>query len=292
MLSAKVIAAFFSALLLAASCAAAPTATSQEPLQASTVFDISNLPVPKVKHLKTQRPTNLLFVGNSYLYYGDSVHNHVKRMVVAAGLNKPSNLIYKSATIGGAAIFDHNIDYLLEPKNLRVKRHFDAVILQGGSADPLSAKRRKRFRKTVADFANKIEKSGGMPILYMTHAYVPPHKKFRPGMIKDIASLYIETGNDVGALVIPVGLAFEEAYARRPDMPLHKSFDGSHPNLHGTYLAAATVFASVYGVSPVGVPYDYFGEIDPDTALFLQKIAHNTVTQFFGQNLNRNGSSE
>ena len=30
------------------------------------------------KNLKTDR---ILFVGNSYLYYNDSLHNHVKRMV-------------------------------------------------------------------------------------------------------------------------------------------------------------------------------------------------------------------
>lgn len=284
MLNRKIIATLFCALFLVAACATTPTSASDVPQQTGNSFDFSSLPTPKVKSLQKQQPSNLLFVGNSYLYYGDSVHNHVKRMVVAAKLNKASDLTYKSATIGGAAIFDHNIDYLLNPKNLRVDRPFDAVILQGGSADPLSAKRRKRFKKTVAEFSNKIEKSGGETILYMTPAYVPPHKKFRPGMIDDIASLYIQTGNDVNALVIPVGLAFENSYARRPNMSLHKSFDGSHPNLQGTYLAAATVFASLYEVSPVGLPYDYFGEIDPDTALYLQTVAHETVAAFYGRN--------
>lgn len=283
MLNRKIIVALFSALFLATACATTPVSTSVQSLQAGYVSDISKFPAPKVKRLQKQ-PTNLLFVGNSYLYYGDSIHNHVKRMVDAAGLFKPSDLTYKSATIGGAAIFDHNLDHLLKPENLRVDRHFDAVILQGASAGPLSPERRKRFAQTAAEFSGKIKNTGGETVLYMTHAYVLPHKRYRPGMIEDIASLYIETGNDVGALVIPVGLAFEEAYSRRPDMPLHKSFDGSHPNLNGTYLAAATVFASLYGISPVGIPYDYYGEIDPDTALYLQTVAQDTVTQFYGRN--------
>lgn len=45
----------------------------------------------------------------------------------------------------------------------------------------------------------------------MTHAYVKPDKETSPDMIRQIESLYVAVGNEVGALVIPVGLAFEEA---------------------------------------------------------------------------------
>ena len=243
--------------------------------------DASGSPIPKVKRVQLESPTHILFVGNSYLYYGDSVHNHVRRMAISAGLYDASKLIYKSATIGGAAIFDHNIDHLLKPQNLRVDKPFELVILQGGSAAPLSEKRRQRFKETTKEFAEKIKRAGGETVLYMTHAYAKPHARYRASMIKDIASLYIEAGNEIGALVIPVGLAFEEAYRRNPNIKLHKAFDGSHPDLAGTYLASATVFASIYGVSPVGNSYDYYGEIEPDTLLFLQTVAQDTVTQFY-----------
>lgn len=246
-----------------------------------TAIDFSAFPNPKITALKKTDPTHLLFVGNSYLYYGDSVHNHVKRMAEAADVNVASELTYKSATIGGAAIFDHNIDHLLEPDNLRVDRPFDVVVLQGGSVAALSEERRKRFAETAADFSDKIENTGAETVLYMTPAYVAPHKRARAGMIRDIASLYITVGNDIDALVIPVGLAYEEAYRRQPTLQLHKSFDGSHPSLEGTYLAAATVYASLYGDSPVGNTYDYYGAIDPETALFLQIVAQDTVNEFF-----------
>jgi hypothetical protein len=113
---------------------------------------------------------------------------------------------------------------------------------------------------------------------------VKPHKRYDPEMIKAIEELYVTTGNEVGAKIIPVGLAFEEAYRRRPDLKLHKTFDGSHPDLIGTYLAAAVVYESLYGVSPVGNSYDYFGKIDKDMAGFLQNVAHETVQKFYGQN--------
>jgi len=268
-------------LLVAVGCAS-PADLAAEPGPAA---DVSWSAEPEIKRLRTARPTHILFVGNSYLYYGDSVHNHVSRMVVAAGLLEESELSFKSSTIGGAALFDHNIDHLIEPENLRVDRPFEVVVLQGGSAAPLSQERRRRFAETAAEFSEKITQKGGETVLYMTHAYVPPHPRHRSDMIDDISSLYIETGNRIGALVVPVGLAFEEAYRRRPDLQLHKSFDGSHPDLPGTYLAAATVFASLYGISPVGNSYDYYAAIDAETVLFLQTVARDSVEAFIGEKL-------
>lgn len=240
-------------------------------------------PAPTVKAPKVDKPQRLLFVGNSYLYYNDSLHNHVRRMVIAGGLFEKKNLKYKSATISGGAIFDHNVDSYLEPGKLRVKKPFQVVILQGGSAAPWRKGRDVKFKETVADFSKKIAAAGGETALYMTHAYVKPHKRYDPDMIRKIEQLYVTTGNEVGALVIPVGLAFEEAYRLRPDIKLHKPFDGSHPNLTGTYLAACVVYASLYGTSPVGNSYDYFGKIDKDMAGFLQKVADDTVRKFYGR---------
>ena len=89
-------------------------------------------------------------------------------------------------------------------------------------------------------------------------------------------------GNDLDALVIPVGLAFELAYERRSDIELHKTFDGTHPSLLGTYLAACVVYQSIYGTSTVGIEYDYLGAVDEEDAEFLREIADETVSEFFG----------
>lgn len=244
---------------------------------------LAQAPKPAVTKLSVENPTHLLFVGNSYLYYGDSVHNHVRRMVYAGNPDlKPRTLKYKSVTISGSALHDHNIDSYLEPGKLRVKEPFQVVILQGGSAVGWSKKRPPVFKATVAEFAEKIRAAGGEPALYMTQAYVPPHKRVDPGMTAKLDKIYTETGNENNALVIPVGLAFAESYARRPDMRLHKEFDGSHPNLLGTILAASTVYAALYG-DPVGNPYDYFGKIDKDDLAYLQQVAQDTVAKYYGR---------
>lgn len=265
------------ALLLGSGCASLAEDVAAPPV----AVNLAQWPAPEITQLATPIPKAILFVGNSYFYYNDSVHNHVSRMAVAAGLFSASELTYKSATIGGAALRDHNIDHLLVPENLRVAQPFELVIMAGQSNAALTPERRLLFAETARDYAAKVRAAGGGPVLYMTPAYVAPHRLARPDMIDDVARLYIETGNDIDALVIPVGLAFAEAYRRRPDIVLHKSFDGSHPSLLGTYLASATTMASLYGTSPVGNDYTYFGEINPADARFLQEVAQDTVTQFF-----------
>lgn len=240
-------------------------------------------PAPKVQALGVAKPQRVLFVGNSYLYYGDSLHNHVRRLALAAGIHGNEQLKYKSITISGGALHQHDVKSYLLPGKLGIEEPFEAVVLQGGSGATVSAARRAEFKQTVKAFDAEIRKAGGQTALYMTHAYVTPHARARPDMLDDIARLYIEVGNEVGALVIPVGIAFAEAYRLRPGLVLHKSFDGSHPDLIGTYLAACVVFASLYGATPVGNSYDYYGRIDRSMATFLQEVAQATVRRFHGR---------
>jgi hypothetical protein len=240
-------------------------------------------PAPLIKAPQIDTPTRVLFVGNSYFYYNDSLHNHVRRMAMATDPDLEKELHYKSATIGGARLDEHDIDWLTRPGQIGVKEPFQLVILQGASAEPLTEKGRERFRETVIRFSKLIAERGGKTALYMTHAYVKPNKKASPENIRLTEDLYVSVGNEVGALVIPVGLAFEEAYRRRPDMNLQQDYDGSHPTLIGTYLAACTVYASIYGKSPVGNSYDYFGKVDKNDAAFLQQVAEDTVRKFYGR---------
>ena len=114
----------------------------------------------------------------------------------------------------------------------------------------------------------------------MIHAFTESHEKYAPNLIRVIEDMYTLSGNINQTLVIPVGLAFEAAYKKRPNIKLHK-VDGTHPDLLGTYLAACTVFASVFIESPVGLDYDYNGSISSEDKLFLQKIAESTVNAFY-----------
>jgi hypothetical protein len=231
--------------------------------------------------LKNKNPERVLYIGNSYLYYNDSLHNHVRRMLEEFYVNEIDTSNYKSVTISGSRSWHHNIDYPIEHKNLGAENPFQLVIFQGGSGETETAPERKIFADTAKDVINIIHKSGAEAALYMIHAYVEPHKNKNPNMIEDIKKMYIDAGNENNALVIPVGIAFENAYKAKPAIELHKPFDGSHPSLLGTYLAACVVFASITHQSPLEISYNYYDEISNTDKTFLQEVAHKTVEDFF-----------
>jgi hypothetical protein len=231
--------------------------------------------------LKNKNPERVLYIGNSYLYYNDSLHNHVRRMLEEFYANEIDTSNYKSVTISGSRSWHHNIDYPIEHKNLGAENPFQLVIFQGGSGETETTIVRKIFADTAKDVINTIHKSGAEAALYMIHAYVEPHKNTNPNMIEDIKKMYIDAGNENNALVIPVGIAFENAYKAKPGIELHKPFDGSHPSLLGTYLAACIVFASITQQSPLEIDYNYYGEISNTDKTFLQEVAHKTVEDFF-----------
>lgn len=260
----RFLATLFAALLLAAGQARAADAVA-----------------PEVRALGVDTPRRVLFVGNSYLYYGDSLHNHVRRMAIENDKANEKKYGYKSITVSGGSLGQHDLAHYLKPGALGIKEPFEVVVLQGHSAAAMSEKRSAAFAKAATEGNALIQASGAKTALYMTHAYTPAHRNHHPDMLRKTEKLYVETANQIGALVIPVGLAFEEAYRRKPGLQLQKDYDGSHPDLIGTYLAACVTYAALYGRSPVGNPYDYYGRIDRDTATFLQQVAEDTVRAFY-----------
>lgn len=222
-------------------------------------------------------PLRILFVGNSYLYYNDSLHNHVRRIVEELHPQLLGELEYKSSTIGGSSLYHHPLEHLLTPGRIGVDEPFEWVVLQGGSNEPLSTRRHATFLDTVKDFDRLIRQHGGQTALYMTQAYVAPHARVQEGQQALLAQAYTEAGDVTGARVIPVGLAFDLSYQQRPELALHMEFDGSHPSLYGSYLAACVVYLTLYGGSIEGLQYDYYGRIPEDVIRYLQAIAEETV---------------
>ena len=235
----------------------------------------------EVYTLKNKAPERVLYIGNSYLYYNDSLHNHVRRMLEETYLNEIDRSNYKSVTISGSRSSHHNIDHSLNHKNIGADKPFELVIFQGGSGETDTKLERKIFSDEVEKVVDKVHRSGAEAALYMIHAYVEPHTETDPQMIEDIKKMYIDAGKKNNALVIPVGVAFENAYKMKPNIKLHKSFDGSHPSMLGTYLASCVVFASITQKSPVGLKYNYFNKISDADKIFLQDIAHKTIEGFF-----------
>ncbi len=251
------------------------------PLYSNSIFALD----VEITSLNNKTPERVLYIGNSYLYYNDSLHNHVRRMLDEVYESEIDTTNYKSVTISGSRSWHHDIDHSLNYKNLGVKKPFQLVIFQGGSGESNSVKERNIFSYEVSKIVKKIKNAGAEAALYMIHAYVEPHEDTNPRMIENIKKMYIDAGNKNDALVIPVGIAFENAYIAQPNIKLHKHYDGTHKNFLGTYLASCVVFSSITHLSPLNIEYSYYGEINDIDKKFLQKIAKETVEDFYNIDL-------
>ena len=128
------------------------------------------------------------------------------------------------------------------------------------------------FRKYVKEHSKTLRNYNIEPVLMMTWAY-----KNEPSMIEAISTEYTAVGNENNLLVIPAGLAFSRAIREHPEIELYS--DNRHPSPEGTYLSAATIYASVFQSSPAGNPYKY--GLEKKVRETLQRIAWETFLDYY-----------
>jgi uncharacterized protein DUF4886 len=229
---------------------------------------------------------SFLWVGNSFFYYNNSMHGHVAR--IGHGLTPAVNVRGVSLTISGSGIDWHDIASYLKPDQIgrysfvgdneirfnKPGRQFDGVIMMDCSQCPIHPQLKSIFAEQMKKNAQIITGYGAKPVLFMSWAY-----KDKPEMTAQLAEAYTSVGNANDALVIPAGLAFASAIAKRPGLELYQP-DKRHPTVAGTYLAACTVFAALTKKSPVGSTYS--AGLDAELAKFLQSTAWETVQAYYG----------
>lgn len=230
-------------------------------------------------------PKAILWVGHSFFYYNNSMHNHFGQ-IVREGL-AGQGVRSTSVTIGGAGLDWHDMESLLRPQGIgrysfvgdneiifnKSGKQFDSVIMMDCSQCPVHPQLQPIFHEYTKKHSQTIQRNGMRPILFMTWAY-----KDKPSMTIPLADEYTKAGNENDALVIPAGLAFALAIAKRPDLELYQA-DKRHPSLAGTYLAALTTFSALYGKSPQGIQYD--AGLGKETARFLQEVAWESTQTYF-----------
>ena len=152
--------------------------------------------------------------------------------------------------------------------------------MQGGSFEPLTAGTRKIFVDTAVNSAEKVRAVGGKPFLFMTHAYVSPHRRAKLGMINRINDTYSHAGREAKPEVIPVGLAFERSYEKRPNFPFTWSLTVHTQTFLGRFWVPMSRFFKLYGDTVGTLDYDYFGRVSAEEVAYLQRIARETVADF------------
>jgi len=209
-------------------------------------------------------PDKVLFVGNSFTYYNNSLHNHYEDLVESA-----NGLLHaRIMTISSGHLPEH----IAGLPSLVASDDWDVVVLQGYSKGPISDDTAGAFREAAKQLVRVIRDNDAKPAFFMTWAYID-----EPEMTALLDDAYTSVGKELGAQVVPVGLAFERAIQQRPDLKLRIA-DRKHPTLAGTYLAACTFYAALHQQNPEGLSYT--AGLDPDAAAFLQRVAWDTVENY------------
>jgi len=212
----------------------------------------------------------VLFIGNSYTFY-NNLPMVLSRLAVSA--EKSITIQAAQYVREGYTLRDHwrNGEALI----LIQKYRWDFVVLQEASMPALEEP--NQMREFASKFDGKIRAAGSQTVLFMTWA-----RKNRPKMINEASRVYSSVGKEIGALVVPVGLAWDRAIREKPDLQLYTE-DGSHPNQQGTYLAACVFFTALTGESPLGLSNASVVQVTEEQAAFLQQTAWQTVAAHLQQ---------
>jgi hypothetical protein len=210
---------------------------------------------------KASGPVKVLFVGNSF-----TARNNLPGLVADLAAARDIAMEPRLISAGGASLRMHWNKGDAQKEIARTR--YDWVVLQEQSTLPV--KNAARMHENVRLFDAAIRAAGAKTALYLTWARV-----HAPQSQRAISDAYTAIGHEVGATVVPVGVAWERVLATDGGPVLHDK-DGSHPTPAGSYLAACVFLAALLNETPVnagGAPPGLSGA----HAKLLQRAAREAV---------------
>lgn len=231
---------------------------------------------------------SILFIGNSYTFWHD-LPQLFKNVAKSAGIE----VNVDSVTRGGYSLNqfsnenDQSVGSETEIKDMgngslvaqKLKENkYDIVFLQDFSTQAIN--NLQYFYIGVYRMNEKVKENGATSILYQTWARKEGSSTLSNGLTVEsmtmrIAANYNVMGEALGVPVSPVGIAFYNCVNEYSEIELYDD-DKTHPSLAGHYLAALCHFATVYGLSPIGIEYKPDG-LPSSVAEKLQNVAYNAV---------------
>lgn len=209
----------------------------------------------------------VLFVGNSHTGRHGGLDWLIENFVNAE--RSPRVFDGQSMTEGGVTL-----EYHWNNGARRAIREgdYDTVVLQGylPGAESRSA---EPFLEHARLLHGEAADSGAETVFFMTW----PRGFNDWSDIDDVMEAHRTLEQELGTTIAPAAYAFELARAERPDLQLIAD-DRVHATWEGAYLAAATVYATLFERSPEGLAYA-FG-VDADDAAFLQRIAWQALNDW------------
>ena len=193
--------------------------------------------------------TKILFIGNSYTYY-----NSLPELVKAFTKEKFPDQILETRLVsqGGMTLKRH----WEEKEALQAIKsgNWDYVILQEQSKlgmgvmidDARYFGQTDLFFEYARKFDSEIKKAGAKTVFFMTWS-----ERSRPEEQEILTHAYSTIAKELNAIIAPVGLVWDQL--RGSEQFDFYVMDGSHPSAVGSYLAATTIFSSLFGASPLGL---------------------------------------
>jgi hypothetical protein len=208
----------------------------------------------KAKRLQS---INMLFIGNSF-----TQRNNLPGLLAELAAARSLSVNHELISVGGASLRTHwNAG---RAAKAIATGGYDYVVLQEQSTLPV--KNANRMAENVRLFDAVIKRAGAKTVLYMTWA-----RQHAPEAQQAIADAYFTIGQELEALVVPVGLAWQNFLAKH-DRPVLYDRDQSHPTLAGSYLAACVFLAALLEANPLGIESGPAGLIQQDR-IALQRAA-------------------
>lgn len=240
---------------------------------------------------KEDKMLNILFLGNSLMYYNEMPELFAN---IANANGKKVNV--KSVTKGSATISDfadertevgskaipllknNKWDYVIIEPSRRISPYENTV----KNAELASAKRIQELAKAAGgdvllysvwgnNNGTVIEYNAITPI---NMPEVASHLMGRKSHTKFMHEVNLEFSVALGDVKVALaGYAFENCIAKYPDLNLYHT-DERHPSPIGSYLAAAVIYATIFGDKVEKIPYSISAA---PAAGVIEGIANDTV---------------
>lgn len=287
----KTLSLFLCVLMLAVLCSLA-ACNSEKNTATEAPTDISaaqptDAPTDAPTSKPTDRPSderqelNVLFIGNSYTYYNNMSTTFFRGMVTKHGYKVYVDTILSGgytleAFANPADEFGAKVAKALDPANVG---KYDYVVLQEQSMRPALDNRRDQFFGAVRKLCAKIRAIGAEPVLYSTWGRKEGSEDLgdmtNESMTWRLAAAYDAIAKELDIKVAHVGLAFFDVVQNNKDIELYDP-DMTHPSPLGSYLAAATIFSTIFG-SPSAEVTDYDPKIEESVKAILDEAARAAV---------------
>ncbi len=220
---------------------------------------------------------NILFIGNSYTYV-----NTLPQVLVGLAGTLGDTVTHDSSTPGGytAQLHANNTTTLTKI----AQGNWDHVTIQCQSQEPsfATAQVDAQTYPFVMQLDSTIQASNSCAetLFYMTWGRKVGDLSNYPNDTYDAMQSrlrfnYLRFADSAQASVSPVGAAWKVMRDSFPNIDLYAA-DGSHPSVHGTYLAACVFYCTIFKKSCVAANYT-IGGVSGSDAFIMRQIADKVV---------------